>query len=362
MDLLKSTNLDSRFEPEFRKLVASIPFIKIQSIKFEEGSALEKPFNPDIIVRLKDDEKSWTVIVEAKRIGQPREIRAAALQLEKYLSALKGDQKYGIIFTPYLSEESKAICDATGIGYSDLSGNSKLTFGRVYIETRSERNAFKNIKIAKSLFTPRSQRILRVLLQGPLKNWKVASLAKEAKVSLGWVSAVRQQLIAHEWAVEEKSGFRIIDPNKILDKWVETDNWKSRTEIRQYSSIHNDPIELATLVKNTSLISKCAFTQWFAAWLRHPYTIPPIVTAYVSEWPDDLELEKSLQARKVPQGGRIWLVKPRDEGVFNPGQRINGFNLVSDVQIYIDLINAPQRGNEQAAELRQQPDFSGGWA
>ncbi len=362
MDLLKSANLDSRFEPEFRKLVASIPFIKIQSIKFEEGSSLEQPFNPDVIVRLKVDEKSWTVIVEMKRIGQPREIRSAALQLEKYLSSLKGEQKYGIIFTPYLSEESKAICDATGMGYIDLSGNSKLTFGRVYIETRSERNAFKNKKITKSLFTPSSQRILRVLLQGPLKNWKVSSLAKEAEVSLGWVSAIRQQLIANEWALEEKSGFRIIDPNKILDKWAEADNWKSRTETRQYSSIHNDPIEIATRIKNSSLFSRHAFTQWFAAWLRHPYTIPPIVTAYVSDWPDDLEMEKSLQARRVQQGGRIWLVKPRDEGVFNPRQKLEGFDLVSDVQIYIDLTNAPQRGNEQATELRQQPDFSGGWA
>jgi len=362
MDLLKNISLNSRFEPEFRKLAASIPFIKIQSIKLEEGSSSEQPFNPEIIVRLKADEKSWTVIVETKRIGQPREIRAAALQLEKYLSSLKGEQKYGIIFTPYLSEESKAICDASGIGYIDLSGNSKLTFGRVYIETRSERNAFKNAKIAKSIFTPRSQRILRVLLQGPLKNWKVEPLAKEAGVSLGWVSAVRQQLIAHEWAVEEKSGFRIVDPNRVLDKWAEVDDWTSRTETRQYSSIHNDPIEIATRISNSSLVSKCAFTQWFAAWLRHPYTIPPVVTAYVSDWPDELELEKSIKARRVQQGGRIWLVKPRDEGVFNPTQTIEGFNLVSDVQIYIDLNNAPQRGNEQAAELRQQPDFSGGWA
>src|SRR6185369_13063292 len=104
MDLLKNISLNSRFEPEFRKLAASIPFIKIQSIKLEEGSSSEQPFNPEIIVRLKADEKSWTVIVETKRIGQPREIRAAALQLEKYLSSLKGEQKYGIIFTPYLSE------------------------------------------------------------------------------------------------------------------------------------------------------------------------------------------------------------------------------------------------------------------
>jgi len=54
-------------------------------------------------------------------------------------------------------------------------------------------------------------------------------------------------------------------------------------------------------------------------------------------------------------------VLPKDEGVFHPTQTVRGFNLVSDVQIYLDLLRAGQRGEEQASELRQWPDFAGGW-
>jgi len=55
-------------------------------------------------------------------------------------------------------------------------------------------------------------------------------------------------------------------------------------------------------------------------------------------------------------------VLPKEEGVLNPSQTVRGFKLVSDVQIYLDLIRAGLRGEEQAAELRKWPDFGGGWA
>jgi hypothetical protein len=55
-------------------------------------------------------------------------------------------------------------------------------------------------------------------------------------------------------------------------------------------------------------------------------------------------------------------VVPKDEGVLRPLQSVRGFNLVSDVQIYLDLQHAGLRGEEQAAELRKWPDFAGGWA
>jgi hypothetical protein len=81
----------------------------------------------------------------------------------------------------------------------------------------------------------------------------------------------------------------------------------------------------------------------------------------VKEWPEDGILEKALSARQVSQGGRLWLVKPKDEGVFRPLQVTREFPLVSDVQMILDLQRAGQRGDEQAAELRKRADFSGGW-
>jgi hypothetical protein len=361
MNLLKESEFNSRFESELRKLLDRVPFLKVQSIKSDVKISSRQLYQPDIVARIKTGTQSWTLIGETKRLGQPREIRAAALQIEKYLSQLKDKGRYGVILAPFISDESAAICEKFGVGYVDLSGNARLSFGQVYIETRAAENAFKRKKEARSLFTPRAQRVLRILLQGPIHPWKGTALARDAQVSLGWVSAVRQQLLAHEWAREEGGGLLITKPDKILDEWIRSDHWKDRTEIRQYSLIHTEPREIATRLQTSLQQSRYAFTQWFAGWLRHPYTVPPIVTAFVEEWPDERILERNLQARRVSQGGRLWLAKPRDVGVFNPNQKVDGFTLVSDVQIYLDLAKAAQRGEEQAAELRKLPDFSGGW-
>ena len=89
--------------------------------------------------------------------------------------------------------------------------------------------------------------------------------------------------------------------------------------------------------------------------------MPQIVTAYVDDFPEHKAIEERLLARRVEEGGRLWLIRPSDPGVFSCSQSVQGFTLASDVQIYLDLLTAGHRGDQQAAELRKWPDFAGGW-
>jgi hypothetical protein len=190
----------------------------------------------------------------------------------------------------------------------------------------------------------------------------VAELAASSHVSFGWVSAVRQQLLGREWAVDEPGGLRVTKPDAVLQAWAKVDDWEQRTQTHEYSVLlAGDPVHLAEKLQEVLKPEPLAFTQWFAGWLRHPYTTPTVVTAYVEKFPSDSVIEEKLLARRVSSGGRLRLVLPRDEGVIHPSQTVRGFNLASDVQIYLDLLRAGQRGEEQAAELKNWPDFSGGW-
>jgi hypothetical protein len=175
------------------------------------------------------------------------------------------------------------------------------------------------------------------------------------------VSAVRQQLLAREWAAEVPGGLRVAKPGAVLDAWAAADDWDKRTRTREYSLLVTDPEEIAARVHALLGEKRHAFTQWFAAALRHPHTTPPVTTVYVEQFPDEAQLEQALLARQVDTGGRLRLVLPRDEGVLNPLQTVRGLPLVSDVQLYLDLIHAGLRGDEAAAELRKWPDFAGGW-
>jgi hypothetical protein len=99
-----------------------------------------------------------------------------------------------------------------------------------------------------------------------------------------------------------------------------------------------------------------AFTQWTAAWLRHPYTEPVVVSAYVAQLASDSALE-SIGLRPVGDAGKVWLHVPEDEGVFLETQTVKGLPLATDAQSYLDLLKTGLRGPEQAAALRQWEGF-----
>lgn len=247
------------------------------------------------------------------------------------------------------------------MGYADLAGNARLSFGQVFIQMRVADNPFYEKRTVKSIFTPKAARVLRHLLQGPLQVWKVKDLASAAGVSLGHVSSVRQQLLDQEWAVEESPGIRITRPEAVLDSWAASDRWKERTETREYSLLLRDPLEIATQTHSLLGSQPHAFTQWLAAGLRHPHSSTPVTTVYVAQFPDEQTLKTKLLARRVETGGSLRLVMPSDAGVMAPLQTVHGLPLAPDVQLYLDLLGAGLRGEEAAQELRQWNDFSGGW-
>jgi len=357
---LKERNLEPQFEAAIRNFLARAAFLKVKSWSLIKGEFGDQP---DWIAEVCAGDRNWRVVVKGRRLGQPREIRTGVLQLKHFMEQLPNKTPcYGVLVAPFISEESARICEEAGIGYADLAGNARLAFDQFFIETHTAENPFRERREVRSLFAPKAARVLRVLLQGPLRPWKVVELADAAQVSLGWVSAVRQQLFAHEWAADEPSGLRITKPGASLDAWAKGDEWAKRTTTREYSLLSSDPTQLAEKLRVLLGGQPHAFTQWFAGWLRHPYTIPIVVTAYVTSFPEESAVSEKLLARRVSSSGGLRLVVPKDEGVLRPLQFVRGFNLVSDVQIYLDLQHAGLRGEEQAAELRKWPDFAGGWA
>lgn len=359
---LNESELEPQFQAALRGLVARVPFLKLASLRQDVKLGQDRIGRPDWLAELQAGDQFWTLVAEGKKSGQPREVRAAVLQLKHYLSLLPSDKpSYGLVIAPFVSEESARICTEAGVGYADFAGNTRLSFDRIFIETRAERKHPAVKREARSVFSPKAARVLRVLLQGPLRAWKVKELAAAAEVSLGHVSAVRQQLLAREWATEEEEGLRISKPDALLDAWAADDAWGKRTETREYSLLEQDPDKVAAKLIETLGGKRHAFTQWFGAFQRRPYTVPVVTTVYVEDFPDDDVLKDNLHARRVGAGGRLRIVKPKDEGVFQCLQEIRGRQVVCDVQLYLDVIRAGLRGDEAASELRGMENFSGGW-
>ena len=65
-----------------------------------------------------------------------------------------------------------------------------------------------------------------------------------------------------------------------------------------------------------------------------------------------LDLRQALELKELKKGGNVYLIRPyyKNSAFFNI-RLIKGYNVVSDLQLYLDLYNFPQRGREHAQFL-----------
>lgn len=346
--------------------LARIPGLRVRDHEWV-GRPSGRPSDPgyDFRQRIETaDGISWWLYAAIKGTGYPRQIRSALWELQRSAARENSNgEAYPIVIAPFLSPDSTALCEDEGVGYLDLSGNCHLSFGSVYHHVEGKPNQFKERRGIKSLFSPKASRILRVLLQGPLREHRVEDLAHEASVSIGLVSKVRKHLIEEDLADAGPGGIRITKPESVLRDWAFADDFSSRTESREYSILEHDHDRVARILQDNLNTTWHAFTQWTAAHLRAPHAPPQVTSVYVKDFPDETVFKKVLHARRVERGGRLRIFRPKDEGVFLAGQKIRGLPLVSDIQIYLDLRaeGSALRSGEAANELRALPDFSGGW-
>jgi hypothetical protein len=66
---------------------------------------------------------------------------------------------------------------------------------------------------------------------------------------------------------------------------------------------------------------------------------------------------EQLGLRRVNEAGKVWLFVPTDEGVFLETQTVRDLPLVTDAQIYLDLLGTGLRGPDAADALRHWEGF-----
>ena len=74
----------------------------------------------------------------------------------------------------------------------------------------------------------------------------------------------------------------------------------------------------------------------------------------LKDWKKDiLNIRQKLDLKELVRGGNIHLIHPfYKNSVFVNTQKIKGYTVVSNLQLYLDLYNFQPRGREQAEHLR----------
>lgn len=340
--MVKEQDIEKAAVEALLACLGEIPFARIERMS-PEG----RPGEPDVLVRAAVTDCEHLLVGEVKGNGQPRLAREAINQLLRYRDSYPG--AYGVFIAPYVSPRAAELCQQAGVGFVDLAGNCRLSFGQVFIQKSGEKNRFAQKRNLRSLYSPKASRVLRVLLNDPARAWKVQELADEADVSIGQASNVKKLLSDREWISTESGGIRVSEPAALLAEWAESQRYRRDRKYACYSLAPVGEVEQRLAEVCGALGARYALTGFSAALRFAPMVRTQRMAAYVT---GDIEaVLRELGLKQVKSGANANLVEPGDEGVFYGARDIDGLTTVSPVQAYLDLVGASGRGDEAAEAI-----------
>jgi hypothetical protein len=354
--MLKITNsvksIEERAVEALKAVLRQVPFVKLRGIETEPRVS---DSHVDILARLTISGKRHTLVCEVKIDGQPRHVRVALLQLRNYMTHVAGDAT-PVLIAPFLSSQAQALCREQGVSFLDLEGNARLVLDGIFIERSVASKPAVERRELKSLFRPKSARVLRAMLRHPARNWRLAELAEAANVSLGHINNVKVGLLHREWGGVSDNGLFLSEPDMLLDAWRDAYEPPAGQRMGFYTTLHgsafDDAIRRVLGVgskKGQAILASFSAAQWLA-----PYGRMGTQYFYADE-AAVRQLEAALKLSKPSKGENIVVTIPKDEGMFlSTVEPTPGVVCTDPVQTYLDVAVAGERGREAAEHLRRE--------
>lgn len=211
----------------------------------------------------------------------------------------------------------------------------------------------------KTIFSDKATIVMRAMLLQPDKKWVARDFEKEfcvgraraaAVLSIlrkkGFVGGIRSGRLAHSILQNRKS---------LLKEWLKFYSFELNKTHLYYSPYEDVLPRLKDYFEAKKLPTGYALTLHTGANLITNYVNTPAVYCYLRS--DNfnelsLDLRQTLDLKELKRGGNFYLIRPYyKNSVFFNNQKVKGYNVVSDLQLYLDLYNFPQRGRDHAQYL-----------
>ena len=354
--LVKEQEVKELAVSALKKCLGRVPEARVENARYDVPVSQDLTIDMVVRVRLRGEHR--TLVAEVKANGQPRRAREAIWQLRKILEQTRYADASALFIAPSVSETTARMCLEAGIGYLDLAGNCLINVPGLFIERSGADAGYKEKRATVSIFSPKSSRVLRVLLSDVQRTWQVQRLAATAHVSLGLASKVKQALADREWIAATATGVRLSRPEELLDAWAESYTYRKNAAVDFYSLDGPAETESAIAAYCAERGIDYALTGFSGARLTAPRVRYARATVYVANGVD--ALAASVGFKRVETGANVLLLKPYDEGIYYGAVQRFGLRVVSPIQLYLDLRSMAGRADEAADELLQR-EIRPGW-
>jgi hypothetical protein len=212
-----------------------------------------------------------------------------------------------------------------------------------------------------NLYSDKSSLVLRALLREPAKKWTTANLMKEG-LSAGQVVNVIKYLETTDFVernVEWRNHYvQLANPKALLDDWAQTYNFHWNWQA-WYSTEKPDFLrQLCRYLKEKKI--PYALTMISGSRLVAPYVVQNVEHVYIGGVRKEFEktlrgIEKRFFLKYPERSGNICVAAPfYKSSVFRDARVIDGYPVVSHLQLYLDLVGFPVTGADQADWLKKQ--------
>ncbi|MDD3363199.1 MAG: type IV toxin-antitoxin system AbiEi family antitoxin [Hespellia sp.] len=320
---------------KFKQLILRIPIVEKCDLKnkTEHSTVFE--------IEIQDGYEFIATLHFVKN-GFPKQIQSQGEQIT--------GEGYHLIAAPYISEASEDICDRFNLGYIDVAGNCKFQYHSLFVHVTGNKNTEIQKRALKSIFERSSvvsSKILRFMVQDSQRTWRMKEIAEACSCSIGQVSKVKDFLMNHAWIEQNQDGIQLIEIEKMLKEWSQIYGNRENETVEAYT-LENIP---AFETRLRQMKTECGIDYYltgFAGGVRYqPVVRYKRVHCYIQS-EDMQEALDYLQLKKVDSGSNVFLIVPYNECVLENSRQIQGSQVVSPVQIYLDCRGLKGRGEEIA--------------
>jgi hypothetical protein len=256
--------------------------------------------------------------------------------------------------------EARQIVEAHGIAVIDGSGNAHLELPGLLLHIEGKGRAqTAPAGEQRTRLAGKASVAAQALLLEPDRAWRVNDLAEVARVSVGLAHRVLARLEKEAVVVAEGAGprrtRRLADPKALLDLWAEEHRDRS-TQTSGYLLAQTDE-QLVRLVGRRLAEAGVdyALTGAAGASLVAPFvTAVPVTAAWVPAALDPQELWRVTQARPVTEGPNVVFCQADNDGGLAFRRQHGELWVTNRFRLYVDLLDDPRRGREQADNLRRE--------
>jgi len=208
----------------------------------------------------------------------------------------------------------------------------------------------------KNIFADKASLVLRKMLKDPERRWVVRDFTGPEGVSLGMSQEVLKAMEKKGYIERVKKGpnsYAILtNKEKLISDWLEEYNFDQNVIDTYYNTDKNILKKFKRLLKE----DQYALTLHAGANLITSFVKTEDIFIYMNlkKWEKDiLDIRQKLDLKELVRGGNIHLIHPfYKNSVFFNTQKIKGYTVVSNLQLYLDLYNFQPRGREQVEHLR----------